>query len=521
MSDPLLEAYEAFPYESRPISASDVSRIETLGLLFGMTPAPADACRVLELGCAAGANMIAMADRFPMSEFIGIDLAPSQIAEGQRAIDALHLSNVKLAAMSIADVGDDFGTFDYIVCHGVYSWVPAAIQDAILRVCSSNLDPSGLAYVSYNTFPGWHVRGMVRDMIMYHDDPTLSPTERVARGRHLVELLSAVESGPLTVHAATLREELDVLQSISDTHFLHEQLEPYNEPIYFAEFAKRAAKRGLEFVAESPLATSTNRRPPWLKSLLGDGEPDPIRLQQYFDFARGRTFRCSILRHAGTPALRDATAAVVPRLYVTSRSSPASADEPPAPEATSRPGAAAFRSPDKVTVTTNNPIVIAALTVLFEARPRYLGFGDLLERSRARLKGMDLSEEALGPNTLAGALLECAMSGLVELSRCSSRAVGEVTDRPVALRLARHRAATSALVPNAHHYTIQVADIERFVLVCLDGTRTKTELVSLVEEAITTGGLVSSGSDVPTHAQVEATVDAVLTRFKDSALLEA
>ena len=94
MSDPLMDAYESFPYESRPISASDVSRIETLGLLFGMTPAPADSCRVLELGCAAGANMIAMADRFPLSEFVGIDLAPSQIAEGQRAIEALHLSNV-------------------------------------------------------------------------------------------------------------------------------------------------------------------------------------------------------------------------------------------------------------------------------------------------------------------------------------------------------------------------------------------------------------------------------------------
>jgi methyltransferase-like protein len=521
MSDPLLDAYEAHPYDSRPISASDVSRIETLGLLFGMNPAPADSCRVLELGCAAGANMIAMADRFPLSEFVGIDLAPSQIAEGQRAIDALHLTNVKLAAMSIADIGEDFGTFDYIVCHGVYSWVPPAIQDAILRVCSTNLDPNGLAYVSYNTFPGWHARGMVREMIMYHDDPSLSAAERIARGRELIEVLGAVESNPLTVHAATLREELETLQSVADSTFIHEQLEPYNEPIYFAEFAKRALKRGLEFVAESPLATSTNRRPPWLKGLMGDGEPDPIRLQQYFDFARGRTFRCSILRHAATPALRDATPSVVPRLYVASRSAPTAPDESPTTKATSRPGATTFVSPDNVRVATNNPIVIAALTTLFEARPRYLGFGDLLERSRLCLQGLDLSEDALGPNTLAGALLECAMSGLVELSRRSSRAVSEVTDRPVALRLARHRAATSTFVSNAHHYTIQVADIERFVLVCLDGTRTKTEVVSLVEEAITTGGLVSSGGDVPTHAQLEATVDAVLTRFKDSALLEA
>jgi methyltransferase-like protein len=360
-------------------------------------------------------------------------------------------------------------------------------------------------------------------MMMYHDDPSLPAAERIARGRELIEVLAALESGPRSVHTATLREELDVLRTVSDTHFMHEQLEPYNEPVYFAEFAKRAAKRGLQYVAESPLATSTNRRPPWLKNLLGDAEPDPIRVQQYYDFARGRTFRCSILRHTATPALRDPMPSVVQRLYVTSRSAPGSADEAPVTEAVSPIGATSFRSPDRITVTTNNPIVVAALTVLFEARPRYLAFGDLLDRSRVRLKGMgmDLSEEALGPETLAGALLECALSGLVELSRCSSRAVGEVTDRPVALRLARHRAATSTLVPNANHYVIQVADIERFVLVCLDGTRTKTEVVSAVEEAITTGGLVASGGEVPTRAQLDATVDAVLTRFKDSALLEA
>ena len=521
MSDPLLDAYEEFPYESRPISASDVSRIETLGLLFGMAPAPADSCRVLELGCAGGANMIAMADRFPLSEFVGIDLAPSHIAEGQQAIDALRLTNVKLATMSIADVDEAFGTFDYIICHGVYSWVPPEIQDAILRVCSRNLDRNGLAYVSYNTLPGWHIRGMVREMVMYHDDRSLSPSERVARGRGLVEKVAAIETNPLTVYSATVREELELLRGMSDSVFLHEQLEPYNEPLYFSEFARRAAEKGLQFVAESPLATSTNQRPEWLKTMMGEGETDPVRFQQYFDFARGRTFRCSIIRHAASPALRDASASVVPKLYISARSAPVPPEELPATEATSRSGAVTFRSPDNISVTTNNPIVVAALTTLFEARPRYVGFADLLARARARSPEIDLTDAALGPEALARALLDCALSGLVELSRCSSRAVGEVTERPVALRLARHRAATSALVSNAHHYAVQVADIERFVLVCLDGTRTKMEVVSLVEEAITTGGLVSSGSDVPTHAQVEATVDAVLTRFKDSALLEA
>ena len=53
----------------------------------------------------------------------------------------------------------------------MYSWVPPDVQDAILRVCSRNLAPNGIAYVSYNTYPGWHVRMMAREMLVEHDDP--------------------------------------------------------------------------------------------------------------------------------------------------------------------------------------------------------------------------------------------------------------------------------------------------------------------------------------------------------------
>src|SRR5262249_13699905 len=143
-------------------------RLATVATLFGMRPAAVDCCRVLELGCAAGGNLIPMAQALPGSSFLGIDLSARQVAEGAKVVAALGLTNVALRRQRILDVDESWGTFDYILCHGVSSWVPAPVQDRILHICSANLAPAGVAYVSYNTYPGWHLSGMIRDMMCYH-----------------------------------------------------------------------------------------------------------------------------------------------------------------------------------------------------------------------------------------------------------------------------------------------------------------------------------------------------------------
>src|SRR3954468_17474601 len=97
-------SYDAIPYPSHPMGQTHPDRLATLATLFGMDPPRPDRCRVLELGCADGGNLLAMAEGLPESEFVGIDLSARHIETGRAAVAALGLRNVTLKQLSITDV---------------------------------------------------------------------------------------------------------------------------------------------------------------------------------------------------------------------------------------------------------------------------------------------------------------------------------------------------------------------------------------------------------------------------------
>src|SRR5579884_2024888 len=183
-------SYDDIPYVSNPFLQSHPDRLATIATLFGLSIIRVDRCRVLELGCASGGNLLPMAQSFPESTFIGIDYSARQIADGQKFVEKLGLKNVQLKCLSILDITPEFGSFDYIICHGVYSWVPPPVQEKILDICRRNLTPNGIAYVSYNTYPGWHMRGMIRDMMLYHASHFTEPLTKVRQARALLDFLA-------------------------------------------------------------------------------------------------------------------------------------------------------------------------------------------------------------------------------------------------------------------------------------------------------------------------------------------
>jgi SAM-dependent methyltransferase len=151
----LTNPYDEVLYPSRTLPQTHPSRLATVAFLRGMQPASIGRCRVLELGCGTAANLIPMAFHHPESEFVGLDLAERPIAFGRSNISALGLHNITLHLMDLCEANPErLGCFDYIIAHGVYSWVPQSVRERILAISREMLNPQGVAYISYNAYPG-------------------------------------------------------------------------------------------------------------------------------------------------------------------------------------------------------------------------------------------------------------------------------------------------------------------------------------------------------------------------------
>ena len=178
---------------------------------------------------------------------------PAQIREGAADVEALGLRNIRLNAMDVMDFEASFGAFDYIIAHGVYSWVPPAVQDRILALCAAQLTPSGIAIVSYNTLPGWRMLTIIRDAMLQQTTGIADAKTRVARARATLEFLSDSVQGDDSAYGRLLRVAAENLRQKDDYYILHEYLEEVNEPILFPRVHRtsRATSASLSWRSRS------------------------------------------------------------------------------------------------------------------------------------------------------------------------------------------------------------------------------------------------------------------------------
>jgi len=492
-------SYDEVPYEGHPFPQTHPNRLATLATLLGLSPAPVDHCRVLELGCANGGNLIPMAFAFPESRFFGIDLSALQVAEGVETIQRLGLNNIELKHLSILDVDATFGRFDYILCHGVYSWVPAAVQDKILEICAKNLEPNGIAYVSYNTLPGWHMRGMIRDMMSYHARQFADPYVRIQKARNLLDFLAESVSQEDSPYRLLLKNEADLLRRCRDSYLFHEHLEDVNEPIYFHQFAERAAAKGLRFLGEADFHVMVpGNYPPEVEQVLQQLSSDIVHIEQYMDFLRNRMFRQTLLCHADRRPCYTLSPAQMRGFSLASPARPLSMRTNLAPDVIEE-----FKAAHDVTLKSSLPIVKAAMLLLGEAWPRPLPFDELCRLARERLTASgapaDMSEEA-DREVLGESLLRCytsASTNLLELYMQPPKLVLALSERPVASPLARMQAEKTNQLTNLRHELVTVSEFERHAIRLLDGSRDMPALIEELVNVVEQGALNVSENGVP------------------------
>jgi 2-polyprenyl-3-methyl-5-hydroxy-6-metoxy-1,4-benzoquinol methylase/methyltransferase-like protein len=506
-SEALLASYDAVPYGGGAIAGTRPDYLAAVARLRGLSTPDVRHCRVLDLGCATGGNLLAMAITSPESTFVGIDLSPRQIETARAAASEVGVDNVHFEAMSITDIDESFGQFDYILSHGVYSWVPAEVQQALLGVCASNLSAEGIAYVSYNTYPGWHARGLVRDMMLFHDRPQLSPSERVRRARTLLEAVATNVPKSDMVYAAVLQEELNALSDATESYFVHEELETENHPVYFVDFARRAAAAGLQYVAESSTSLSDAQIGADLRATLRSWSADRVQYEQYLDYVRNRTFRRTLLCHASRSLADEPEAAPVREMFIRGRCFV----DRDAPEA-AQPNVEVFRTNEGVSATLAHPLVKAALHALIDSRPAALSFASLAEETRRRMTpGSELSTAIL-----ADAILNCAMIRLVDLTTAPMPCTMRLSERPLASALARFESRSDVLVTTLVHVAARLSPFDRCALRQLDGTRDARAVTDEVIAAAERGELELKLSD---RGAVADAVAHALEQFRLSGLL--
>lgn len=462
--------FGSLPADSPVFPLSHPAKTGALARLFALQSPDPSCCRVLEIACGSGGNLLPMAALYPEASLVGIDASPLRVEEGLERIFSLGLRNVELRCGPLNQVDESWGTFDYIIAHGVYSWVDEPTQERLLEIASRNLSPAGIAYVGYNTYPGWGMRGMLREMIRYHAAPFSEPAQKVAQARALVAFLAESVPAENNPWGLFLRQEHGLLSGISDSLLGWEHLQAENRPCFFSEFAGRAAQHGLSYLGEADFSAMViGNFPPRIAEALGRIGPDLTRQEQYMDFLRNRAFRQSLLVHAQSPIDRNIGADRLSGLFIASPCSPGIQG----PE-----GSLEFRHPNGLSFVTRHEPSLEAFRSLAEAFPSFLPVEPLLR------------DPAVGAD-----LLRVLASGMAELRTDSPPLLLELPEHPCVwwpARLAAERSPTpgrGAAVPTLRHETVRLDELSRRVAILADGSRSRAQIEEELVRLVAAGEL--------------------------------
>ena len=459
-------AYDAVPYASFPYPYSSHERMHTIGKLFGMQPVDYKKARVLELGCASGGNILPLASQYPDSEFTGVDSSRVQIDMAIAHVRNLGLKNIEFRHQSIMDITEDLGQFDYIITHGILSWVPMEVQDKILSVCNNNLTDNGIAYISYNTYPGWNFVKSLRDMMLYHTANFSDPARKVTEAANLLEFIrKANPDAENYPYLQVITNELKMLEKVNPSYLYHDHLEVHNEPYYFHEFMHKARTHSLQYLGEVSLSSMfLGNLAAEAAKTLGQIANDIVRVEQYMDFIRNRRFRCTLLVHNNVNINRNLNPNMLQGFYLTTSLRSEATQE--IMNLSSRQKIT-FTIPDsKASFTTDSMVIITALNLLIQQGNKPIATGDFMHLVREQLRDkLDPAQE----NMILTNFLRLVLADAISIHSSAGNFTNKVSQLPMASTYARYQATNNIWITNQKFEKVDIDLFTRILLQYLDG----------------------------------------------------
>jgi methyltransferase-like protein len=427
-----------------------------------------------------------------MAKFLGIDASGAQIAAGRNVLSRLQLSNIELRQQDILNFAPAEGRFDYIIAHGVYSWVPAPVREKILAIVAANLAPNGVAYVSYNAMPGSGIRLMLRDLVFFHTRGITNAADKIRRARDLFEVLAGPMADDKSPHNALFRREFEYVAGAPEYCFRHDLMEEENHAFYFHEFIAAAAKHRLQYLSEPSL---------WqmLPANLGAQACAALAkcehlldLEQQMDFLRFRSFRQTLLCHGSLPVRRQITAKAIKEFSFQAHF------RGPAEGVDLTPGVPVKFAIDNAShFDSAHPFIKAALQVLSETPGRAISYAPLVEAARRLLPPPASAESVRDEFALMNGLMQAVAVGLIEIHSDGVGPGMTVSDRPRASPLTRYQATVSDRVTNSVHEAVTLELLPRHVIAACDGNRTIDDIFAVLLTAIADGKLVIADGAQP------------------------